>query len=344
VAADEVGVEREMKKRFAWAAGTLFAVGSWAGGAAAQWAPTPGDPRGDGPPPAVLSAPLGASPRSTSPGAAPPAQRTERARGGVEWRWQPMQTWEYVATAGLAGATIASMAIPIGQGRWITRNEVDEHLGAPLQPDDNEDRRAADDASDILLALGIDHLLFDSVVVGWGIQGRGDVGYQMAMIDVETLTLSVTVTTLIKSLAARERPYGTRCNDPARAGAPECAAGERYKSFFSGHAATAFTVAGLNCMHHTHIPLYGGGAPDALACVGSLGAATAVGFLRVRAFDHYPTDVLTGAAFGTAVGLGLPWLLHYRKRMPAPGGGDRSALTAVRIVPTVGGGAIAGVF
>ncbi|HEV8549343.1 MAG TPA: phosphatase PAP2 family protein, partial [Polyangiaceae bacterium] len=82
-------------------------------------------------------------------------------------------------------------------------------------------------------------------------------------------------------------------------------------SFMSGHTTIAFTGAGLICAHHQHLPLYGGGAPDLLACIAALGAATTAGAMRVAADKHYATDVLLGMGVGLFAGYGLPNLLHY---------------------------------
>jgi len=73
-------------------------------------------------------------------------------------------------------------------------------------------------------------------------------------------------------------------------------------------------------MHHAHLPLYGGGAGDVAACVGAYGVAATTGVLRVMSDNHYMTDVTVGAVLGTAVGLGVPYLLHYRHQAPAPEG------------------------
>ena len=79
----------------------------------------------------------------------------------------------------------------------------------------------------------------------------------------------------------------------------------------SGHTTIAFTGAGLICAHHQNLPLYGGGAPDLIACITALTAATTAGAMRVAADKHYSTDVLLGAGVGLFGGYGLPMLLHY---------------------------------
>ena len=310
--------------------------------AAAQWAPTPSDPRGDGPV-TTLTVPVGVStPAARAVGADRPDRR-------VAWRWQPVQTWEYVMAGGFAGATLGSLFIPVGQGRWTGVNGFDDQVGSALLPDDREGRRAAADASDVLLALEINHMLFDALVVGWAMHGQGGVAYQMSAVNMETMAVSVGLTNLVKSIAARERPYGRQCaSDPVLRRSGDCEGRERYLSFFSGHSSAAFTVAGLTCMHHAHLPLYGGGARDGLACVSSLAAASAVGVLRVSAEDHYPSDVLAGAALGTAVGLGVPWLLHYRlpaSRRTTGSDADREPNeVSIRFLPAPTGGALVGEF
>ncbi len=48
--------------------------------------------------------------------------------------------------------------------------------------------------------------------------------------------------------------------------------------------------------------------------IGSLGVASATAVLRYEAGKHYPTDLLTGAAFGSLVGWGIPKLHQIKNR------------------------------
>jgi len=107
----------------------------------------------------------------------------------------------------------------------------------------------------------------------------------------------------------RQRPeYNDRCADPAE----PCPSGsERFRSFIAGHPATVLTAAGLTCTHHAHMPLYGGGWGDTLACGLMIGAAGFTGATRVLAAKHYPTDLMLGFGVGTFAGFILPRLLHY---------------------------------
>ncbi len=60
-----------------------------------------------------------------------------------------------------------------------------------------------------------------------------------------------------------------------------------------------------------------------------LAASAATGYLRVAGDKHWATDVLAGAGWGSAVGVGVP-LLHAR-------GGDDSRVT---VLPAPGGLAV----
>ena len=76
----------------------------------------------------------------------------------------------------------------------------------------------------------------------------------------------------------------------------------------------AFTGAGLTCVHHQHLEIYGG-LGDPLACAGALAAAPWVGVSRVTTKNHYFSDVVAGAALGIGSGYLLP---HYGFGTSAP--------------------------
>ena len=67
-----------------------------------------------------------------------------------------------------------------------------------------------------------------------------------------------------------------------------------------------FAAAGLMCVHHEMIPLFGGGAPDTLACAWGITAASLVSTMRVVADEHWASDVLLGAGVGWGFGYYLP--------------------------------------
>ncbi len=90
-------------------------------------------------------------------------------------------------------------------------------------------------------------------------------------------------------------------------------------SLWSGHASAAFSVAVSQAMQDT---LRGDRAAPWAWAIG-LTLASAVGYFRIAGDQHWFTDVLAGAAVGSAFGIGGPLL---EKRLigvtiaPAPGG------------------------
>ncbi|WP_437317721.1 phosphatase PAP2 family protein [Sorangium sp. So ce385] len=289
-----------------------LAAAAMLGAAAAQAEPAPATPG------AARAEPAPAAP-GAAPAAWPTAAPPERARREVAWdpRWPRFRVSEYVATGLLAATAFGTLAIPPSEGRWTTVNGFDGSAREALRIRSDRQRETARDASDLLLTLMTNHLAVDALLVTWWGHGRGSVAWEIAMIDIEALAFNAALNGVVAGLTSRERPYRAGCTGPEEQQDHDCRGSKRYRSFFSGHSSTAFTAAGLVCSHHAHLPLYGGGAPDALACAASLGTATAVATLRVVSDQHFATDALTGAAVGALTGFGLPWLLHYRGGAPA---------------------------
>jgi membrane-associated phospholipid phosphatase len=276
----------------------------------------------------------------------------DRRPSGLVWDpdWPRFRLYEYIASGLFVAGALGSQAIPSREDAWTNPGAFDEwvrdrlRLGSPLA------RFRARDASDILFAFGVSHLVVDTVAVAWWGNGSGDVAWEMAMINVETLAFNALVNGVVSGLTSRERPYGRLCADAALADTDDCTSGKRYRSFFSGHTSTSFAIAGLICSHHANLPLYGGGALDTIGCGTAFMAASAVGVLRVVSDQHYASDVLTGAAVGAITGLGLPWLLHYRggalsnDDQTVSDSAQGPSSVAVGVVPTPTGGMLWGRF
>jgi membrane-associated phospholipid phosphatase len=221
---------------------------------------------------------------------------------------------------------------------------VDEDVRDALRIGDENGRRAARDASDALLnvMLAFPFLVDAAAYTAW-YRGSREVAWNLALVNLETMALTEGVRTAFNVLVSRERPYGRECGGALPNRAFDCDARSRYYSFFSGHASQTFASAALTCSHHLNLDLYGGGWADAAPCLAGFGLAATTALLRVVGDVHYLSDVLVGAAFGTAMGFTVPWLVLHRRRGRARPEADAGGAEIV-LVPMAGGAGLAGVF
>lgn len=124
----------------------------------------------------------------------------------------------------------------------------------------------------------------------------------VAVMYLETVLLANGIQRSIKNVSQRTRPF---VYNPAAPLADKLERNAR-QSFFSGHATNSFATAVFTGEVFRHY------FPDSklkpVVWVGSLGLATATAVLRYEAGQHYPSDLLAGAAFGSLVGWGIPKL------------------------------------
>jgi membrane-associated phospholipid phosphatase len=134
----------------------------------------------------------------------------------------------------------------------------------------------------------------------------------------ETLGLAYGLNSTIKSLVVRYRPYAYSNPAPSDIGSSDIAG-----SFPSRHATLAFASAAFaaSVFDATH--------PDSkyrgLIWAGGFGLATGIAALRVISGDHFLSDVAAGAALGSLVGFGLPYL--HRTFGISGSSGGKSALS-----------------
>jgi membrane-associated phospholipid phosphatase len=241
----------------------------------------------------------------------PLANAQERLR----WRdnWRRVGPAEYVGTAVMsAGALIVHQWVPPAQEpSWTRPVLIDWQTRRWLTLETSPAREAAATASDVLLATAVLQPLFaDTLLVAGVLDRNPDVVRQMGVISLQAFALTSLLNVSAKRLFARQRPYTVGCQaNPDYS--DRCDDHDRFRSYYSGHAAMAATSAGLVCSHHTHLPLYGGGALDSAACAAALGMALASGVLRSLADRHWATDVITGYIVGFWTGYLLPTLLYY---------------------------------
>lgn len=199
-------------------------------------------------------------------------------------------------------------------------------------------REAAATASDVtrmvplVQAVAVDGLLVPLLLD----DGNAHVAWQLTAMNVMSMATVGVFNRTNHRVVGRARPNEPECRS-ADADDPYC--GRLYESFPAGHPSGAFLGAGMACAHHTYLPLYGGGVPDAVfGCGLPLSLSAATGALRLMADQHYATDVLVGSGLGFLGGFGLPIALHY--------GIDSKPTTMVvpHAASDMGGAAVVGAF
>lgn len=161
-------------------------------------------------------------------------------------------------------------------------------------------------SSDVLLSTAIilPHIVgfIDALAGAGGEPGRWSEMLENSWMLAETLSATFLVTNLVKFMLRRPRPYAY---DP-RIGDEDRGAAEASLSFFSGHTAIAFSMATAYSYMFTK---QNRGSPlSALVWTGSHLLAGSTAVLRVLAGKHFWSDVLVGAAVGSAMGFAVPAL------------------------------------
>ena len=140
----------------------------------------------------------------------------------------------------------------------------------------------------------------------------------------EALAINFALFQGVKHLVQRPRPYlYSQSPDVQRYAAAQGA--DRYQSFYSAHAATAFCAATAGA--------YLAGASTmsrgvrAAAWGGGFAAAAAAAQLRVRAGKHFYSDVVIGGVVGIAIGYVVP-ALHADRQPYVPDSQDVGAAAA----------------
>lgn len=150
----------------------------------------------------------------------------------------------------------------------------------------------------------------------------GHVGY----LYFETMAITGVVTELTKVTTQRLRPWAFNENVPLEKKKGK----EIKKAFFSGHTSASF--AGAVFFAKVFSDFYPDSRWKPVVWSGCLGLASAVGYWRVRAGRHYPTDVIAGALFGGVIAYVVPEL-HKKEgsSLLLSGAGDRPMMFSFRI-------------
>lgn len=183
--------------------------------------------------------------------------------------------WTSPARVRLADAT---WIVPLGgltAGFIATDRDTSLHLSQA--PSTLNQYKSLSDYGIAAMAGGVGALYF------WGRWKYDDRASETALLSGEAAIDSLAATTAIKYTTDRERPY-QGSHDGAFWGGGD--------SFPSDHATVAWAVAGV--LSHEY--------PGPLSKLLAFGAASAISMARIRAEQHFPSDVLVGSAMGWFIG------------------------------------------
>lgn len=237
----------------------------------------------------------------------------------LRWRedWPRFRPEEYALTLSFAAMPpLFALAVSKPPSGWQEDLPLDATFHRIFKPKNDGTRHAATLASDVLQnTLILYPLLIDVGLVTLLMDRNLDVGLQIGLTAVEAFVIQGLLVAGTKRFVGRARPPVDPC--PGTEDDYSCRSNASRRSFLSGHSAAGFTTAGLMCVYHTKLDLYGGGLPDALACAGALALATADGLLRITADAHFASDVFASGLVGLVAGYAVPYLLHFRREPPA---------------------------
>ena len=217
----------------------------------------------------------------------------------------------------LAGSVVLSTSLLLAAGPpatrcgWCASDAFDESVRDALRARHPRTAAALSHAFSVAAAPA---LALGALLPSAFMRGRPSHALEDSVIVLDAVILTFGVTHGTKRLLDRERPavhHGVAAATEY-AGHPS----EWNQSFFSSDTSLAFA---LGSSAATLAYLRGYRVAPWIVFAGSvIGVSTAC--LRVAADMHWATDVLTGAAVGTAIGFSLPYFMHGRSSDgPRPG-------------------------
>lgn len=258
-------------------------------------------------------------------------------------RWRRTSLFEGLALipAGVALVLIETQIPPPDPPNWVGGILFDNALRDVFAGSTRDQQHTAAAISDTLYLWGSAlPVIVDVGVVALGVHQDSDLALQLLLMDLQSLAVTGLFTLTAEHTVGRARPYYTDCDADGQVldsnGDLLHTCGPRDSmSFYSGHTALTATVAGLTCVHHQYLALYGGGFADLAPCLVTIGVSITTGIERMVADKHWATDVILGWGIGAAAGYLLPRLLHYD--WPSDGeGAPRSMLTLVPLSSGLG--------
>ena len=191
----------------------------------------------------------------------------------------------FAASLGMHGST-QEMPVDLSQVNAFDRAAMFEYSKVLDEASDFTQYAAA--ALPFVLALGVSQ----------------DQAFAAGVIYFEVMTRAFFAKNMVKALVPRVRPWVYMASE--NGSVPQVWEGN--DSFPSGHATMAFAAAAFGVT--TAVLELPSGSPWLVPFAATeVSLAVATGSLRVLSGMHFMTDVIAGAALGTAIGIALP-LLH----------------------------------
>jgi undecaprenyl-diphosphatase len=169
----------------------------------------------------------------------------------------------------------------------------------------------ADTYSNVMLYSAVGFAVLDPILTG--LRDGSDAWLVDTAMYAESISLTESLTDLTKIAVRRPRPIDyIECSHGNGTG---CASTDLELSFFSGHSAVVSAITG------TASYLAFVRSPHSVRPWLTLGFGTLltalVGYERVRAGAHFPTDVIAGTMAGAAVGVLVPHLHRHQSEAPS---------------------------
>ena len=262
----------------------------------------------------------------------------------VEWSdaWPRVKFWEVAAALALTvGDTEFENHVPLpSNATWTKPILFDSWARGVFRGRTAAIQSFASTSTDIMYKGGaLVPFLVDDYLGAAALHQKADVAWQLAVIDFQSFGVAGLVSLAAEHSVGRARPYTESCNanhqvlDAQGHVLQTCGTGNDFRSFYSGHATATATTAGLVCVHHQHLPLFGGGFADLAPCLFMIGVSATTGVLRLVYDEHWASDVMVGWADGFLSGYVLPSLMHFGFGSGHPVGEIRSG--SLDMVPTL---------
>jgi PAP2 superfamily len=262
----------------------------------------------------------------------------------VEWSdaWPRVQLWEGIdALALTVGDTEFEDHVPLPtHATWNRPILFDTWARDVFRGHTAAIQTFASTSTDIMYMAGaLVPFVVDDYVAALSVHQNAEVAWQLAVIDLQSFGIAGLVSLGAEHAVGRARPYTLSCDakgfvlDAQGHVLQTCGTSNDYRSFYSGHATSTATTAGLVCVHHQHLPLFGGGFADLAPCLFMIGVSAATGLLRLVYDEHWASDVIVGWVDGVLSGYVLPSLLHFGFGSGRPVGEIHAG--ALDMVPTL---------